>query len=515
MLAAPCWVKESVCFILQKDLLESFSSGAKARKVTVHNLDQLAFVYVFYYVNVAYEPTTKLKVVPSEGALDETQPMEVDSGLTPNVSKATPENEAMDIDKATVAPTSLSSGEKRKGPETRMVTIGPEAKKSKLENLVEYLFSEKVVNRTQRNLINLYRLMHRTQKVPLGFPSMWQAPDNHFAMAQWDIYMSRVFSEVKKKHVTTNHLFVWPSKRHEEVFADLLYGEVYKTDDDVDNIAEDEVYNIWPLVEESDASEIKQFVDTGSFRKMRINSLTEEIVLIDSVWIRKWKRMPGGDRRVKSRLCARGCFDSQKELLSTRSTTATRLSQRMLLSAAANSSWDVESWDVSGAFLKGLSFDKVREILQSKGVSTPIRRVAVMAPANAWRHLGNFSEAFRIDLEKTHEYVLFCLKPVYGLNDAPLAWQLCLHGHFEEQGGRASLLDENLFYWKEEKVNKLKAIVTTHVDDCGAGAKNEWLTLQHKLLVEKVWQGHKADSSLRALWRPVLQDSGRIPHDTG
>ena len=187
--------------------------------------------------------------------------------------------------------------------------------------------------------------------------------------------------------------------------------------------------------------------------------------------------------RPKSRLCARGCLDSQKELLSTRSTTATRLSQRMLLSTAANSSWEIESWDVSGAFLKGLSFDKVREILQSKGITTPVQRVAVMAPANVWRHLGNFSSAFRIDLSKTHEYVLYCLKPVYGLNDAPLAWQLCLRGHFEEQGGRASLLDENLFYWKEG--DKLKAIVTTHVDDCGAGAKHDWLTQQHKLLVEK------------------------------
>ena len=65
-----------------------------------------------------------------------------------------------------------------------MVTIGAEAKKSKLENLVEHLFSEKVVNRTQRNLINLYWLMRRTQKVPLKFPSIWQAHDNRFAMAQ-------------------------------------------------------------------------------------------------------------------------------------------------------------------------------------------------------------------------------------------------------------------------------------------------------------------------------------------
>ena len=441
------------------------------KKVTAHDIHQLPFIYVFYSVNVAYEPASKMKVIPSEGALDEAQPMEVDSSARPSSPIRSSADNSMDVDIEAVAPSSTSSGEKRKGPETRMVTLGPEAKKSKLENLVNYLYSEKVVNRTQHNLINLYWLMHRTQKVPLEFPSSWQAPDNHFAMAQWDIYMSRVFEKSKKEFVTHNHLFVWPGKCQETVFADLLHGEVYKTDDDVDNIAEDEVYGIWPLVEESDASEIKQFVDTGSFRKMRINSLTEEIVLIDSVWIRKWKRVPDGSRRVKSRLCARGCFDSQKELLSTRSTTATRLSQRMLLSTAANSSWEIESWDVSGAFLKGLSFDKVREILQSKGITTPVRRVAVMAPANVWRHLGNFSSSFCIDLSKTHEYVLFCLKPIYGLNDAPLAWQLCLHGHFEEQGGRASLLDENLFYWKEG--SKLKAIVTTHVDDCGAGAKHE------------------------------------------
>ena len=256
---------------------------------------------------------------------------------------------SMDVDSSADPGSSTVSGEKRKGPESRMITIGPEAKKSKLENLVEYLFSEKVICRTQHNLINLYWLMRRTQKVPLEFPLSWQAPDNHCAMAQWDIYMSRVFADVKKKYVTHNNLFVWPGKHQETVFADLLRGETYKVDSEADNIAEGEVYGIWPLVEKSDASEIKQFVDTGSFRTMRITSLTEDIVLIDSVWIRKWKRMPDGSKNVKSRLCARGCFDSQKDLLSTRSTTATRLSQRLLLSTAANMAWDIESWDVSGA----------------------------------------------------------------------------------------------------------------------------------------------------------------------
>ena len=192
------------------------------KKVTARDIDQLVFIYVFFYVNVAYEPSSKMKVIPSEGALDEAQPMEVDPSSRPSSPIRSSTDNSMDVDTEAVAPSSTSSAEKRKGPETRMVTLGPEAKKSKLENLVEYLYSEKVVNRTQHNLINLYWLMHRTQKVPLEFPSSWQSPDNHFAMAQWGIYMSRVFEKSKREFVTHNHLFVWPGKCQETVFADLL-----------------------------------------------------------------------------------------------------------------------------------------------------------------------------------------------------------------------------------------------------------------------------------------------------
>ena len=125
----------------------------------------------------------------------------------------------------------------------------------------------------------------------------------------------------------------------------------------------------------------------------------------------------------------------------------------------------------------------MREILQSKGISSPVRRVAVIAPLNVWRHLGKFDSKLRIDLNKASDYVLFCLKPIYGLNDAPLAWQLCLRGHFEEQGGRASLLDENMFFWKDGK--GVKSMVTTHVDDIGATGETKWLKEQHELLVSK------------------------------
>ena len=105
-------------------------------------------------------------------------------------------------------------------------------------------------------------------------------------------------------------------KVDEIVYADLLHGEIYKVDHEADDIAEAEAYDIWPLVEEADSSEIQQFAETGSFAKMHVNSLTDGVVIVDAVWVRKWKRQPSGDRKVKSRL-------------STRSTTATRLSQRM------------------------------------------------------------------------------------------------------------------------------------------------------------------------------------------
>ena len=286
-----------------------------------------------------------------------------------------------------------------------------------------------------------------------------------------------------RKPARGEYLFSWPGKTFEDLFASLMDGQIYKVDSETDNIPEHEVYDIWPQVDKADEDEIKQFVDTGSFKKVHIDSVTSDTVVIDSVRIRKWKRDPDGSRRVKSRLCARGCFDNQRDTLSTRSTTATRLSQRILISTAVNHDHDAESWDVSGAFLKGLTFEKVRELLASRGISSPVRKVVIIAPANVWRHLAKFDASFKVDFDRLGDWALLCIKPVYGLNDAPLAWQLCLHGHWEEQGGVPSLLDENYFIWKLPKNET--ASVTTHVDDCGAEGSRQWLDQQYKLLVKK------------------------------
>ena len=171
-------------------------------------------------------------------------------------------------------------------------------------------------------------------------------------------------------------------------------------------------------------------------------------------------------------------------MMPTRSTRATRLSQRILVSTAANEGLDLESWDISGTFLKGLTFERVRQI---KGITTPVRKGAIIAPApaNVFRHLAEFDSKFKIDYDRLGDYVLLCVNPVYGLNDAPLAWQPCLHMHLEEHGGIPSLLNKNLFYCRAFDTDRITSIVTTHVDDVGSAGNKKWLDEMYKLLEQK------------------------------
>eukprot|EP00439_Symbiodinium_sp_Y106_P051007 s1424_g6.t1 len=464
------------------------------KKISAKAVETIIFIYVYYYVNVEYKPQKEMKIVPSEGAADVTpmdgEPMPSEGDNGPGGQDAVMESATFADPRPAPSPMEeddLTEDRKRKGPETRTVVLGPEAKKSKVCSLVHLVQSEKVFHQSQHVLINLYWIMHWTQAIPMDFPMTWYGMDNNVPVAQWDIHTSKSWDDMtdEPKHARPGYLFTWPGKHHEELFASLQDGQIYKLDDETDNILEDEVYTIWEQVEEADEAEIKQFVETDSFNKAHKDFLDDDTVIIGAVWVRKWKRCPDGTRRVKSRLCARGCFDRQKDMLSTRSTTATRLSQRLLLSTAANKDLEVESWDIGGAFLKGMNFEAVRKLLESKGIKSPKRKIAIIAPANVWRHLAKFNAKFKLEPHQLENYVLICIKPVYGLSDAPLAWQLCLHGHLEEQGGRPSLMDENLFYWSEPPSYRTKAMVTTHMDDCGSAGKAEWLTKQYNLLLAK------------------------------
>lgn len=89
-------------------------------------------------------------------------------------------------------------------------------------------------------------------------------------------------------------------------------------------------------------------------------------------------------------------LDPQKQELPTRSTTATRLSQPLILSVASTHDFFLASLDVSGAFLKGLTFEKIRQILAQKGLASPPRRVVIVPPPNIWRHLSSSDPSFNV-----------------------------------------------------------------------------------------------------------------------
>eukprot|EP00913_Durusdinium_trenchii_P002492 g2304.t1 len=160
-----------------------------------------------------------------------------------------------------------------------------------------------------------------------------------------------------------------------------------------------------------------------------------------------------------------------------------QLSQRILVSLAAAMNLEIESLDVSGAFLKGLSFDQVRKKLRERGIISPRRLVAIIPPANVWRQLAKVDKTFDIPESQMGEYLLGCNKPVYGLNDAPLAWRLCLHDFVEELGGQQSVFDENMFFWKKD--GQISTILTTHVDDIAVATTSETLELYHQKFTKK------------------------------
>ena len=65
---------------------------------------------------------------------------------------------------------------------------------------------------------------------------------------------------------------------------------------------------------------------------------------------------------------------------------------------------------------------------------------------------------------------------MYGLNDAPLAWQLVLSTFFiDETYAIQSLYDENFYYWLE-RPGSLDAMATSHVDDNAVAAPPKWLS---------------------------------------
>ena len=96
-------------------------------------------------------------------------------------------------------------------------------------------------------------------------------------------------------------------------------------------LTSDELRQHEGFVREADKREMKSFVDDKVFRLIKREE--SSVRTMDCLWIRKWKRRPSANDHgeVKSRLVVRGFLDPQKRHVAKYSSTATRLSQRCLV----------------------------------------------------------------------------------------------------------------------------------------------------------------------------------------
>ncbi len=285
-----------------------------------------------------------------------------------------------------------------------------------------------------------------------------------------------------------------------EYLVDLTNDEIFRVDDSTALLTDDDLARYAQLVREADRRELEAFIDHKVFKVEPISSLSSNANLVDCVWIRKWA-IKG--QKVKSRMCARGCFDRQKYFIDRHSSTATRLSQRLVVSLGLctgiiysdtgdNLDIDTESLDISTAFLQGLDYQQLKDQARLLGYEyRQPRDVHVLPPENVWFHFRSMRKApssFKIPDRQRHKYALKCLRAMYGFADAPLMFQLALIAFLKDTtGAKSSVFDDNFLFWYQpvHGIPQLVLVMTVHVDDLqitGSAKLRQWI---HGLLEKR------------------------------
>ena len=451
-------------------------TSIKFKKITSQKEEELCCIYLYYYVANQEEETTEAwKRSSASNEAPESMSVAGSTSASMRTSTSNREDGQLSTEMSGIADIEDHDDRKRDGPDSRTVVLAPETKRQRCEYWSSHL--------EEYNASSLHYLLDRRKIIKSELPEQWfgtqQWADNG-STEKWFNADNHYYDKMIKSK--GDFLFHIGASQDAILHVDVRTSDVWRVDTEHDDINEEEAVKIWPLVDEADKNEVEQFVQEQAFKKIHRLEITEDMVVIDARWVRKWKKLADGKKKVKSRLCARGCLDKQKSLLTTRSTTATRLSQRLLLSAAAVFDMEVESWDIAGAFLKGLNFNQIRDMLRDMGVNSPVRQVIIVPPLNTWRHLASFSPHFKV--ANPTDWALLCLKPIYGLNDAPLAWQLSLHNYLREIKAVPSHMDENSWRWKDSD-GKLLALCTCHVDDVAIAGPKKWLEQHYQAFVKK------------------------------
>ena len=101
---------------------------------------------------------------------------------------------------------------------------------------------------------------------------------------------------------------------------------------------------------------------------------------VNDTWDRTWKFSEERGWLVKSRLCGCGFLDTQRFDVQRHSSTASRLSQRIILSIGQQMGFEFRSLDVSNTFLQGMRFDELEASAKKLGIEIRTKRRAMFNP---------------------------------------------------------------------------------------------------------------------------------------
>ena len=207
---------------------------------------------------------------------------------------------------------------------------------------------------------------------------------------------------------------------------------------EIDNLVENNVFDVVP--------------DTGQRR-------------ISTKWVIT-EKIKNEKKIIKARLVARG-FEEKLENTRTDSPTCSRMSLRLCFTICALKRWEIQSFNVTSAFLQGNN----------------IEREVYVKPPSEW--------------DEADELLWKLKRCLYGLNDAPRAWYKRVVQLLVEYGGKASIYDAAVFLWHEG--DSLIGMTVVHVDDfvyCGT-------VVWHKNVIDRVYQVLKIGSSARGSFKYI------------
>ena len=180
---------------------------------------------------------------------------------------------------------------------------------------------------------------------------------------------------------------------------------------------------------------------------------------IDGRWVVNKKEAHDGLKKdYKARYCLRGFKELEKPRSD--SPTVDRISSNLFYAIAANEGWNVESIDVTSAFLQGEPLDRDIFVVPPKEANIP---------GMLW-HMK---------------------KAAYGLSDASRRWWIKVIEFLIKLGGRTLVGDECMIYFHHE--GKLAGLICLHVDDF-KGAGKDWFKTNIMDAIEKNFKISKRET---------------------